>query len=176
MFFRPYNLTPAIAFSMLSLSFLMSGCASNRAISHNAPVIAQTEPSSKKELKIAAETASTKPLSPQKTEPEPIQILGGVKNPGNIPYREGADLTFYLSQAGAPDSDEDSAKVQIIRGKPGKKEAQVFDLHKGTLPSLQGGDIVIVHPQKKTFIEKSLAVAASAAAILGTTALLILVV
>jgi hypothetical protein len=176
MFFRLYNLTPAIATCMLSLPFLISGCASIRSISHNAPVIAQTEPSSKKELKIPVETVSTETTSPRKAEPEPIQILGGVKNPGNIPYREGADLTFYLSQAGAPDSDEDSAKVQIIRGAPGKKEAQVFDLHKGALPSIQGGDIVIVHPPKKTFIEKSLAVAASAAAILGTAALLILVV
>jgi hypothetical protein len=176
MFSRLYNFKLVITFSMLSLSFLMSGCASTRAISHTAPLIAQTEPSFKKNLEISAETTPVETLTSQKAEPEPIQILGGVKSPGNIPYREGADLTFYLSQAGAPDSNEDAAKIQIIRGAPGKKEAHVFDLSKDSPPPIQGGDIVIVHPPKKTFIEKSFAVAASAAAILGTAALLILVV
>jgi protein involved in polysaccharide export with SLBB domain len=121
--------------------------------------------------------ASKEQLSPQSLSAEPIQILGGVKNPGAVPYQEGADLSFYLSKTGAAPSAEDDAKIQIIRGEPGKKKAQEFNLKDGSIPPLKSGDIVIVHPPaQKTFIEKTIAVAASAAAILGTAALLVLVV
>ncbi len=108
--------------------------------------------------------------------PEPIQIIGGVKNPGHFPYREGANLSFYLSEAGAPTQDTETAKIQIIRGEPGRKKAQEFRLGNDQIPSLHSGDIVIVHPPKKTFLARSLTVAASAAAILGTAALVILLV
>jgi hypothetical protein len=183
MFFRLFSLqflktvAPTVVFSAtFSVLLFLSGCAQTRPFVHNVPDSAQIEPSVKKEQKNSGETLSSATPLQQQPVPQPIQIIGGVKNPGNIAYREGADLSFYLSQAGAPDTNEESAKIQIIRGAPGKKEAQEFRLGQGNIPAIQSGDIVIVHAPKKTFIEKSFAVAASAAAILGTAALLILVV
>jgi hypothetical protein len=167
-FFKSHLLA-ILAFSLLS------GCASTRPVSRSAPIDAQNEPpATKAPLKLEVpppqEVASSPPA------PESIQVLGGVKKPGNVPYRAGADLAFYVSEAGGSSTDSDTEKVQIIRGEAGKKKAQEFNLSKGSLPSVHSGDIVIVHPAKKTFLEKSYAVAASAAAILGTAALLILMV
>lgn len=166
-----------LAVLMIAFVSVITSCASTGEISEHAPVIAQIEPSSKTQLKNSENSATEQASEPQLAPAEPIQILGGVKKPGTVPYREGANLSFYLSEAGASTAENDSAKIQIIRGEPGKKKAQEFNLSDGTIPPLRSGDIVIVHsPAKKTFIEKSIAVAASAAAILGTAALLILVV
>lgn len=175
-FFNSHGSTSVFVLA-IALASLITGCASTKTISKHAPVVAQIEPSQKTKPEISENPAVKESSAPQAAPAEPIQILGGVKNPGLVPYQEGADLSFYLSKTGAESSADDDAKIQIIRGEPGKKKAQEFNLKDGSIPPLKSGDIVIVHPPtQKTFIEKTIAVAASAAAILGTAALLVLVV
>jgi hypothetical protein len=169
----------------LILISCLTGCATPRGIQHlpkNSNKSCSTQTQSINEWRSSQDEELPWDLDANMTqessssESETIRILGGVKKPGPLPFRKDADLAFYLTEAGATPPESQSGKVQIIRGKPGKKKAQEFVLGQGSTPHLQSGDIVIVHPAKSSLIEKSITIAASAMALIGTAALLILVV
>lgn len=155
--------------------FLLQSCASSP----------QTEKKLTKK-RISVPSQQIYPLEGSRTTPEsqpsllppaPIEILGGVKDPGRIPFQPGADLTFYLSKAGGTPSNALPEKIQIIRGDPGKKKAEEFQLVRAdSAPALKSGDIVIVHSRSPSLMEKAMTYAASAVAVVGAFALLLVMV
>lgn len=86
--------------------------------------------------------------NPVPNPPPEIRVMGEVEKPGMIAFQKGADLAFYVSQAGGPSHDSKIRRVQIIRGKPGSRVASEYAVSgQGLkkLPAVHDGDIVIVH-------------------------------
>lgn len=108
-----------------------------------------------------------------------VRVLGEVERPGVVPFRKGADLAFYLSKAGGPPPDGEIRKVQIIRGRPGRRTASEYSISvadPSKLPPVKDGDIVIFHADKDGAPTQRSFTAAAAATVLGTLALLIIAI
>lgn len=104
-----------------------------------------------------------------------VQVLGELKRPGQFGYRPGADVYFYLAEAGGPTRDLDFFKIQIFRGPPGKRVMKEFDLeHPETVPLVEAGDILVFQSDKPSPFQKGVGTAANIASILTAVALLIL--
>lgn len=108
-----------------------------------------------------------------------VRVLGEVERPGTVPFQKGANLTFYLSRAGGPPPDGEIRKVQIIRGRPGRRTASEYSISvsdPAKLPPVKNGDIVIFHADKDAPASHKGVAAAAAATFLGTMALLIIAI
>lgn len=107
-----------------------------------------------------------------------VRVLGEVEKPGTVPFKKGANLAFYLSKAGGPPSDGEIRKVQIIRGRPGRRTAAEYSISvtdPARLPPVKDGDIVIFHADKDLPPSHG-SLTAAAAAFVGTMALLIIAI
>ncbi len=104
-----------------------------------------------------------------------VQVIGELKRPGEFAFRPGADVYFYLAEAGGPTRDLDFFKIQIFRGPPGKRVMTEFDLeHPEKVPLVQAGDILVFQSDKPSPFQKHVGTAANIASILTAIALLIL--
>ena len=89
------------------------------------------------------------------TRKDHVQVLGQVRRPGEFPYKMDGDFFYYLIQAGGPGDRADLQNVVIVRTEEGKKKSLQVDLENmRTLPSVQGGDIVMVHAQNPSSTER----------------------
>lgn len=104
-----------------------------------------------------------------------INLLGEVRKPGEITFRKGADIYYYLTQAEGPTKDSNLDKVEIIRAEGSARRSIAFDLSDPSqAPALKSGDIVIFHAEKVSTFQKGLTAATAIATIISTVALLIL--
>ncbi len=104
-----------------------------------------------------------------------VQLLGEVRRPGEFGFRQGKDIYFYLAEAGGPTRDSDFQKVEIYRGDAGKRTLVEFELDDPkNAPSVQPGDIIVVHADKLSPFQKFLNSAASFATVVSAIALLII--
>ena len=72
-----------------------------------------------------------------------VQIMGEVRNPGEYPIVDGADLYTYIARSGGPTSTADLTSVSIIHRSD--QSSTVVDLtEKGRIENLGPGDIVLV--------------------------------
>lgn len=88
-----------------------------------------------------------------------IQVLGEIRNPGELTFRKDADFYYYLVKTGGPTTTADLDEVEIVRAdrRSGKRES----FSRGSIEDvgpLQGGDIVLVHPTKPNRFEKTLTI------------------
>ncbi|MGZ3740886.1 MAG: polysaccharide biosynthesis/export family protein [Bdellovibrionota bacterium] len=104
-----------------------------------------------------------------------VQVLGELKRPGEFGHRAGADVYFYMAEAGGPTRDTDFDRVQIYRGIPGKRVMMEFKLEEPeTVPPVKPGDILVFQADKPTRFQKNVTTAANIASVLTAIALLII--
>lgn len=104
-----------------------------------------------------------------------VQVLGEVKKSGEFGFRPGADVYFYLAEAGGPTRDLDFYKIQIFRGPPGNRTTMEFALDEPKeVPAIRAGDIIVFQADKPTRFQKNVGTAANIASIITAIALLIL--
>jgi protein involved in polysaccharide export with SLBB domain len=106
-----------------------------------------------------------------------VQVLGEVRNPGELTYRKEADVYYYLVKTGGPTSNSDLDKVEIVRADHDtgvRKQVSLSQL--GEVKNVQGGDILIFHTQRPSSFEKTLAITSIITSILTTTVLAIIAI
>jgi len=78
-----------------------------------------------------------------------VQVLGEVNDPGEYTYENGADFFYYLSKAGGPTQNADLDRIEIIRLDGAVKKSLPFKMKDvKSIPSIQNGDIVMLHADK----------------------------
>lgn len=103
-----------------------------------------------------------------------LQILGEVRNPGEYRYRRNADLYYYLAKAGGPTNTADLDTIEVVRGPAGERRSTTFELTPKKVPPLAAGDLVIVHADKQTKTERTIAAVSGVTGILDTILLSII--
>ncbi|HEY8280653.1 MAG TPA: SLBB domain-containing protein [Bdellovibrionota bacterium] len=104
-----------------------------------------------------------------------VQVLGELKRPGEFAHRPGADVYFYMSEAGGPTRDTDFFKVQIFRGLAGQKTMTEFELEDPkSAPEILPGDILVFQADKPTRFQKGVGTVANLASIITAIALVII--
>jgi protein involved in polysaccharide export with SLBB domain len=104
-----------------------------------------------------------------------IQILGEVKNPGEISYRPNGDFLYYLTRAGGPSSVADLERIELIRYVNGRRKSQVYDWEDAhQLANLRPEDLIIVHSDRPSRFERVVQIGAGFAAILSAIGILVI--
>jgi protein involved in polysaccharide export with SLBB domain len=104
-----------------------------------------------------------------------IEMLGEVKTPGQIPFKQGADFLYYLTKAGGPSSVADLSRIEVIRGGSGNRAGQVYNWEEThELKKLEPNDIVVVHANQPTKFERFIQSASGVAAVLSAIGILII--
>ena len=104
-----------------------------------------------------------------------VQVLGEVRRPGVYAYRSGADFLEYLTQAQGPTAVSDLGRIEIIRGRIPQTKSVIVDFRdKNNIPTPQAGDVVIVHADRATPLERSMPVITGFSTLAGTILLLII--
>ena len=77
---------------------------------------------------------------------EYVHMLGEIETPGEYAMRGEAGFFFYLARAGGPTAQADLRKVEVVRVNGTQKQSTFVDLVEAkSLPTLESGDIVMVH-------------------------------
>jgi protein involved in polysaccharide export with SLBB domain len=104
-----------------------------------------------------------------------VQVLGELKKPGEYGHRPGADVYFYMAEAGGPTRDTDFDKIQIYRGPLGKRVMMEFALDEpDKVPPIKSGDILVFRSDNPSKFQKSMGTAANIASVVTAIALLII--
>ena len=104
-----------------------------------------------------------------------VRVIGQVKNPGEYAYRAGEDFYSYLIKAGGPAERADLSRVDVIRYTANGSETMGFDSEeKEEMPTIIGGDTIIVHSDTATGFERRSRVVGSVASIISTIATVII--
>lgn len=104
-----------------------------------------------------------------------VQILGDLKNPGAVAFKEGANLYQYINKAGGPTSSTDLDRVQIIRQTkkgPVVYESTTEEIAKNV--KLEAGDTVYMGSSNATTIERRLTMGSAFLSILSAIGFLII--
>jgi len=86
-----------------------------------------------------------------------VQVLGEVKNPGGAIFQRNADGYYYLIQRGGPTSDADLHNVELLRRD--QKTNEHVRVERGDMSSLHDireADILMVHPDRPSQVERTL--------------------
>lgn len=98
------------------------------------------------------------PAAPQERSVNYVQTLGQVRAPGEYPYRPDADFYYYLVKAGGPTDRANLDKIEIVRWDGALRRSFFFSLEEpedqNQLPAIQGGDLLIVHADNASALEK----------------------
>lgn len=88
-----------------------------------------------------------------------ISILGEVRNPGSYQLKENLTLTQAIALAGDFKDSADTAKVKIIRSKPGAGESSIYEVDFDDIlnkkikdPEIKANDKIIVEPMGRISI------------------------
>jgi protein involved in polysaccharide export with SLBB domain len=88
-----------------------------------------------------------------------VEVLGEVRNPGELTFRKEADVYYYLVKTGGPTSVGDLDKVEVVRTDRDTGERKQLSLGPvGDIKNIQGGDILIFHPVRTTSLERTLTI------------------
>ena len=117
------------------------------------------------------------PFFDEKQNSKAIRVLGEVKRPGLVPYREDADFLYYFTQVEGPSTLADLKKIEIVRGRmPGAESIVLnFESEKNLFPKLLPGDMILVHADRPTQLERTVPVLSGIAAVVSAVLLSILV-
>lgn len=96
--------------------------------------------------------------------PQTVSIIGAVKNPSNVVYRQGLRLDDYLRQAGGPTEEANMKELYIMRANGTTESAYL------KLKEMQPGDTIVV-PQKIETKTPQIALWQTVASIIGSMAL-----
>lgn len=72
----------------------------------------------------------------------PVYILGGVKNPGEYPYRDGMTVRQAVAMGGGFENEWRTHTAEITRGQGEEEHTQIFNID-GTV--LQPGDVLTIN-------------------------------
>ena len=104
-----------------------------------------------------------------------IKIMGEVEKSGEYQFQKGWDFYRYFSQAGGPTLYADSDRIELIRGTSYKRKSKVLKLSQlNEFVKIQPGDIIIVHSNQRTRLEREVSLTASIATIISSIAIVIL--
>ena len=73
--------------------------------------------------------------------PQTVAIMGAVRTPSTVVYREGLKLEDYLKQAGGPTDDANQKEIYVVRANGSTDAAYV------KVKPLQAGDTIVVPPK-----------------------------
>ncbi|MBC7419477.1 MAG: SLBB domain-containing protein [Bdellovibrio sp.] len=105
-----------------------------------------------------------------------IQVMGEIVRPGDLGYRAGADIYYYLQLAGGPTPGANLTDIRIVRGPTNNRViTQIDSLEEGKQPLLLPGDLILVPFEKPTKFERGVMVGSGFATILSAILLLFIV-
>ncbi len=105
-----------------------------------------------------------------------VQIMGEVMRAGDLAYKSGADIYYYLHAAGGPGSGANLNEIKLVRGPESKRVIASLDtLEEGKLPIIKPGDIIVVPHDKPTKTERTFTMGANLATIISALILLIVI-
>lgn len=93
-----------------------------------------------------------------------VQILGQVSSPGAYPFQDQSDFMQYLTSAGGPTAQADLTRMTLLRrenNKVSQLEVDINDINGSPQP--QGGDVLIIHANNRTPLERDTSVASAIA-------------
>jgi protein involved in polysaccharide export with SLBB domain len=111
------------------------------------------------DIKLEARDKITIPQPPQT-----VSVIGSVKNPSNVVFRQGLNLEDYLRQAGGPTEEANMKQVYVMRANGTTESAYV------KVKDMQPGDTIVV-PQKIETKTPPIALWGTVASILGSVML-----
>ncbi len=111
------------------------------------------------DIKLEARDKITIPQPPQT-----VSVIGSVKNPSNVVFRQGLNLEDYLRQAGGPTEEANMKQVYVMRANGTTDSAYV------KVKDMQPGDTIVV-PQKIETKTPPIALWGTVASILGSVML-----
>lgn len=118
-------------------------------------------------------------LSERRDEPAAVkqnyvQVLGQVRSPGDYPFSPEKDILDYIVRAGGPTDRANLDNVEVLRMDGQEKQSVVFDLQRANdgdlLPQLKGGDILVIHAENPSPLEKKTRLAAEFSTIITSIA------
>jgi len=96
--------------------------------------------------------------------PQTVALVGAVRTPTTVVYREGATLEDYLKQGGGPTDEANQKEIYVVRANGSTDAAYV------KVKPVQAGDTIVVPPKTEPKY-RALSLWQSIAAVLGSVAL-----
>ncbi len=113
--------------------------------------------------------------APSDVEKAYIQMMGEVRVPGEYRFARKSDFYDYLVRAGGPTGQANLGNVELIRNTPEGRVSSVLDLaNQKEISSLQSGDLLIVHPERPTAVERGVSLFGGIVGVINTVLLVIL--
>ncbi len=104
---------------------------------------------------------------------QPVQVLGQVRKPGPYSVKSGMDFVDLITEAEGFTSDADLDHLEIVRRTEGHQRIYEFDWKNfEKAPTPQEGDILVVHADRTTKMERRIQMAGIIASILSSIALI----
>ena len=121
-------------------------------------------------------SSSKNPFYDENQNLKSIRILGEVRKPGLVPYRKDADFLYYFTEAEGSTAMANLKKIEIVRNGIPHSESVTIDFQdKNEIPKLAPGDMIIVHADRPSALERASPVIASVASVISTILLSVLV-
>ena len=101
----------------------------------------------------------------------PIYMLGEVRKPGEYSAKTGHDFTDFLAQANGFTQDADLGRIEVIRRRHNRLDVYEFSWNDlAQAPTPVEGDVIIVHADHDTKIERRIGIAAVVVSALASVA------
>lgn len=89
-----------------------------------------------------------------------VQMVGQIKNPGELKFLPGADIFYYLVKAGGPTEKADLNRIMVVRESNGKKQQKNMNIEQlQAAPEILPGDLILVNSDVPGEFKKRLDVA-----------------
>ena len=124
------------------------------------------------------ESTAIKDMAAETVDPSvrKVQVLGEVRNPGNVSFQKNADGYYYMIQRGGPTQFSNLEKVEVLRLDPITNERRSVTLGDiSEVKEVHEADVIMVHPERPSKTERTLATLGIVATILSAVALTIVV-
>lgn len=106
-----------------------------------------------------------------------VEMMGEVRQPGELTYHREADIYYYLIKSGGPTTSADLDRVGLIR--PDRQTGQRKEVSLGSvekITAVKGGDILMFYPTRPSTLDRTLAIGATVTAILTAIALTVVAI
>ena len=105
-----------------------------------------------------------------------VQVLGQVRTPGEIAYRDNANFFYYLVQAGGPTDRAAMSRLVLVRSDGAKLQTVKFSVNEPEeIPQIQGGDIVLIQADNPTDFERDTSLFGNIAGFMSSIAAVLVV-
>ena len=104
-----------------------------------------------------------------------VDVMGEVRSPGEIRFKEGDDLLYYIKKAGGPTQYSDLDHIDIIRDVNHTQQKTTYSLSSlNPFPAIQSKDLILIYPRKPEAFSQTMQIVGGFAGILSSIAVLIL--